>query len=75
MSDVNTDIVIKGGSCEIYFDAGAYEKDPGDHKRHTRVGARIMRVTISDDSHFQDVDTGTHPEGFKGTIRVYCEYD
>lgn len=75
MSDTSGDIIIKGGSCEIYFDAGAYEKDPGDDKRHTRVGARIMRVTISGDSHFQDVDTGTHPDEFNGTIRVYCECD
>lgn len=75
MSDSSSDIIIKGGSCEIYFDEGTYPKDPNDHKKHRHAGAKIKRVTISGDSNFQDVDTGRHPDGFKGTIRVYCEYD
>ena len=75
MSDSSSDIIIKGGSCEIDFDLVAFQKDPQDPRKYKHHGAKIKRVTISGDNDFQDVDTGTHPDRFKGTIKVYCEYD
>ncbi len=72
MGDGGGDIIIKGGSCEIYFDHNAYEKDESDPQKRKHRTLNIKQVTITGDQYFRDYDTGEHPEGFKGTIRIVC---
>ena len=73
MSDQGGDIIIKGGSAEIQFDPDLFQKDPGDPKKHRHHDLKIKRVIITGDDHFKDFDSGEHPGGFKGTIRVICK--
>ena len=77
MSDGSGDIIIKGGSCELFFDHVAFVKDENDRKKRKHTSARIKRITITGDGPFKDFDFDSkdHPdeEGFKGTIRVFCK--
>ena len=75
MSDGSGDIIIKGGSCELFFDHVAFVKDDNDRKKRKHASARIKRITITGDSRFKDFDSDDHPdeEGFKGTIKITCK--
>lgn len=73
MSDGSGEIVIRGGSCEIYFDHDVFQQDGTDYKRHKNNTLNIKQITISGDSQFADHDTGEHPDKFRGTIRIICK--
>lgn len=70
MPNGSGDIVIKGGSCEIYFDHSAFQKDPNDPNKR-KYARNIKRVVITGGD--KAFDTGDLPEGFKGTITVHCD--
>lgn len=72
MSDGGGEIIIKGGSCEMYFDHNVFQQDANDPKRRKHEDLNIKRIVISGDSEFQDLDTGEHPDKFRGTIRIIC---
>jgi hypothetical protein len=62
-----SDIIIKGGSCELHFDHGTFQKDetvPGKRKHDT---LKIKRIVITGNQSF---DSGELPEGFKGEIKI-----
>ena len=71
--DGSGDIIIRGGSCELFFNHDAFVKDGSDPKKRKHDSARINRITITGDSRFEDFDSKDHPdaEGFKGTITVF----
>jgi hypothetical protein len=68
MSEGSGEIIIKGGSCELHFNATAFEKDPNDPSRrvHKHDSHKIRSITISGDDRF----AGEYPHGFKGEIRI-----
>lgn len=71
MADTGGDIIIKGGSCEIHFDDGLYDKDGKDPKRrvHKHESYKIRRIVISGDATFK----ADFPDGFTGKIRIDCK--
>ena len=71
MSDGGGEIIIKGGSCEIYFDHDVFRPDENDPKKR-RASLNIKQITISGDNQFADHDTGEHADKFAGTIRIFC---
>jgi len=71
MSDGSGEIIIKGGSCELYFDHNIFEPVDGDPKRHKGT-LNIKQITISGDQEFEDHDTGEHSDKFTGTIKIIC---
>lgn len=72
MADGSGEIIIKGGSCEIYFDHDIYQAVEGDSKQRKCNTLKIKQIIISGDDQFEDYDTGEHEDKFKGTIRIIC---
>ena len=70
--DGSGEIIIKGGSCEIYFDHDAFPRDAVDMRKRRHSTLNIKQITISGDSEFPDHDTGEHSTKFTGTIRIIC---
>ncbi len=73
MSDAGGDIIIKGGSVEVYFDGILYQKDPSDSRKHSNSLKKIDRIKIKDETGVIKYDSGDHPDGFRGTITVLCK--
>ena len=73
MSDGSGEIIIKGGSCEIYFNHEVFPQVGGDPKRHRTDSLKIRQIIISGDTEFKDLDTGVHRDKFLGTIKIICE--
>ena len=73
MSDGSGEIIIKGGSCEIYFNPEEFPEYGKDPKRHKTESLSIKQIIISGDSEFKDFDTGEHPSRFLGTIKIICK--
>jgi hypothetical protein len=72
MSDGSGEIIIKGGSCEIYFDHDVFQHDQVDPKKRSHATLNIKQIIISGDEQFSDYDSGEHPTKFTGTIKVIC---
>ena len=70
MGDGGGDIIIKGGSVDLFFDEGIYTKDSADPKRHENANRRITRITIVDDKNDPVYDSGDNPDGLKWTVTV-----
>ena len=69
--DGSTEIIIKGGSCELYFDHEAFTRDEVDLKK--RHGSKdIKQIIIIGDGEFASLDTGEHSTKFTGTIKIIC---
>jgi hypothetical protein len=65
-----SDIIIKGGSAEVDFDDGVYERDPKNPRRYQNESKKIVRVVITGDINF---DSGEErPGGIKCEIKAYC---
>ncbi len=62
-----SDIIIRGGSCEIHFDHGTFKQDQNDPKKRKHDTLKIKRIVISGDKSF---DSGDTPNGFKGEIKI-----
>ena len=62
------DIIIKGGSCEIHFNRGHFQKGEGltGLVKHARSDLRITKIVITGDADFDKA----FPNGFKGDIIV-----
>lgn len=71
MSDGSGEIIIKGGSCEIYFDHNIFGPVEGDPTKR-QATLSIKQITISGDGEFEDHDTGEHSNKFTGTIKIIC---
>jgi hypothetical protein len=63
-------IVIRGGSVELVFDDGLYERDPKDPHRLRTANRKITKIVIVDDNGTQQYDSGENPNGLKWTITV-----
>jgi len=72
MSDGSGEIIIKGGSCEIYFDHDVFQSIANDPQGHKHSTLKIKQIIISGDNEFADHDTGEHPDKFTGTIKIVC---
>lgn len=64
-----SDIIIRGGSCEIEFDHETFKQDQNNSKKHKHETFKIKRIVITGDKTFS-ADT---PNGFKGEIRITVE--
>jgi hypothetical protein len=71
MSDGSGEIIIKGGSCQIYFDHDVFQLDENDSKKRSTT-LNIKQIVISGDQQFADYNSGEHPAKFTGTIKVIC---
>jgi hypothetical protein len=71
-SNGSGEIIIKGGSCELYFDHNVFTPDEADPKKRTHASLNIKQVIISGDPEFADHDTGEHSTKFTGTIKIIC---
>ena len=71
-SNGSGDIIIKGGSCEIYFDHDGFQRDETDQRKRKHASLNIKQIVISGDSEFANYDTGEHPSKFTGTIKIIC---
>ena len=69
MSDGSGEIIIKGGSCELHFEEGLFDKDPNDPKRHKhkKDQVNIRRIVITGNQNFDSSDI---PGGFKGEVKI-----
>jgi hypothetical protein len=74
-SDSSGEIIIKGGSCEIEFEEGHFNKDTRNPRKpkhkHKRDDVLIRRIMIEGNQAF---DSDEIPEGFKGQIRIMYDY-
>ena len=68
--DGSNEIIIKGGSCELYFDHDVFTRDEVDVKKRRHATKNIKQIIISGDEEFADHDTGEHSTKFTGTIRI-----
>ncbi len=70
--DGSSEIIIKGGSCEIHFDDKVIKKDPKDRKKrkHRCDSLTITRIVIKGNQAF---DSQNMPDGFKGKITITCK--
>jgi hypothetical protein len=66
------EIIIKGGSVEVIFDAESYQKDLRDSRSYRHNARRIVRIVVSDDG---DIifDSGDNPQGMNCIVRVVTE--
>jgi hypothetical protein len=71
MSDGSGEIIIKGSSCQIYFDHDVFQRDETDVKKRSTT-LNIKQIIISGDQQFADYNSGEHPTKFTGTIKVIC---
>ena len=69
MSDGGGEIIIKGGSCEIYFNDAEFPQDPSDPKRHKDDDRRMTRVQVKDESGTSLFDSGSD-DGVQWTVTV-----
>ena len=69
MSDGGGEIIIKGGSCEIYFNDEEFPQDPSDPKRHKDDDRRMTRVQVKDESGSSLFDSGSD-DGVQWTVTV-----
>ena len=70
MSDGGGDIIIKGGSCEIFFDDAVYDRDQNDPTRRVhQQNYKITRIVITGDDEYGK----SFSAGFTGEIRIYTE--
>ena len=69
MSDGSGEIIIKGGSCEIYFNHEEFPQDNGDLKRHKHIDRKITRVQVNDENGNSLFDKGSD-DGVQWTITV-----
>jgi hypothetical protein len=72
-SNGSGDIIIKGGSCELYFNHDVFTPDADDERKRKHATLNIKQIVISGDSEFANYDTGEHPTKFTGTIRIICK--
>jgi hypothetical protein len=72
MADGSGEIIIRGGSCEIYFDHAVFPQDENDPKRRKHDTLKIKQIIISGDSEFANYDTGEHSDKYEGTVRIIC---
>jgi hypothetical protein len=63
------DIIIKGGSVDLFYNEDVYGRDSSDPQRHTNADQKITRVVITGDISF---DSGDYPEGLHCTIKTIC---
>jgi len=70
MSNGTADIIIKGGSAELYFDDDIYEQDPRNPTKHSNKDKKITRVVITGDLSF---DSDKKAKGWPCEIKIYCE--
>ena len=73
MSDGSGEIIIKGGSCEIYFNPEVFRQDPADPKKHKTETLNIEQIVISGDGQVPDYDSGDITSKFQGTIKIICK--
>lgn len=64
-----SDIIIRGGSVDLNYDDGIYQKDPKDPKRHSNTDKKITRVVITGDITY---DSNDHPSGLSCNIQISC---
>lgn len=65
------DIIIKGGSCDLFFNDSMYPKDAADPKKHkNKDNQKLVRVQITGDITF---DSGDHPSGLTCEITTICK--
>lgn len=79
-SDGSGEIIIKGGSCEIHFNDGVFDKDasePGKQKHKHKKDVKIRRIVITGNKLFDkdnivggSFDSGDIAGGFKGEITI-----
>jgi hypothetical protein len=70
MSDAGGDIIIKGSSVHIHFNATLYQRDPSDPSKYSNPIRKISRIIIRDENDVMKFDSGDHPIGLKWTIEV-----
>jgi len=63
-------IIIKGGSVDLDYDEGIYERDPTHPRSHRNSSRKITRVVITGDISY---DSGDHPAGLRCTITTTCK--
>jgi len=68
--DGGGEIIIKGGSCELYFDHDVFTQDTVNLKKRRHATKIIKQIIISGDEEFADHDTGEHSTKFTGTITI-----
>jgi hypothetical protein len=69
MSD-GGEIVIKGGSVEITFNADEFVKDTNDHKLHRHDGLKMINITVEDESGKELWSSETNEGGLKHRVRI-----
>ena len=72
MSNGSTEIIIKGSSCELYFDHDVFRQEGIDNNKRKNADLEIKQIIISGDPEFPDHDSGEHSTKFTGTIRIIC---
>ena len=72
MADGGGVIIIRGGSCEIHYDDGLFEKVDGDPAiRAHKHDVKIKQIVITGTTKF---DSGKMDDGFVGDIRITYGY-
>ena len=70
MGEGGGEIIIKGGSVEVNFDASLYLKDQLDPNRHKNANRIITRVQVQDASGRSLLDEADDKDGLQWLITV-----
>jgi hypothetical protein len=72
MGEGSGEIIIKGGSIELSFDDGLYQKVPNDPGIYRNQNRRITRIVVEDEEGKVKLDSG-EGVGQQWTITVSTE--
>jgi hypothetical protein len=70
MSDGTGEIIVKGGSVDLQFDAAIFPRDPNDLAKHGNPNRKITSIVIVDDEDAEVFNSGDNPSGLKWTVTV-----
>jgi len=66
-SNGSGDIIIKGGSVEVQFDAAGYNKNGN---KHDNPNKKITKIVVVDENGVEKCNSGDSPSGLKWKVTV-----
>jgi len=67
-ADGSSEIIIKGSSVHVQFNADGYTSEPGG--KHDNKNKRITKIVVVDENGNEKCNSGDTPSGLKWTVTV-----
>ncbi len=70
MSDGTGEIIVKGGSVNLQFDAALFPRDPNNLAKYENQNRKITSIVIVDEDDAEVFNSGDNPSGLTWTVTV-----